>query len=80
MMGEAFSKPHSIYTFNKQQCRKEGREVGWWTEFLTEHSAVGFPFFKNVAAVPHTATLYTMPYYSQEEIILDPHAHNAEPS
>lgn len=54
-MGEAFSKPHSIYTFNKQ-CRKEGREVGWWTEFLTEHSAVGFLFFLNVAAVPHTAT------------------------
>uniref|UniRef100_A0A224Y7B4 Transmembrane protein n=1 Tax=Rhipicephalus zambeziensis TaxID=60191 RepID=A0A224Y7B4_9ACAR len=44
-MAETFSKPRTIYTFDKIQCRKEGREVGWWTEFLTEHSPVGNFFF-----------------------------------
>lgn len=77
-MGETFSKPHSIYTFDKIQCRKEGREVGLWTEFLTEHSPVGY-FFLMRQQYRTLQLLYTMPYYSQEEIILDPHAHNDEP-
>lgn len=78
MMGETFSKPRAIYTFYKIRCRKKGQEVGWWTEFFTEHSPVG-NFFLMGQQYRTLQLLYTMPYYSQEEIILDPHAHNDEP-